>query len=164
VPYSQIVEARFLTRLGPFSVRRSPNPFKLLYFCSTAACTTASLSHHIRRGKRAARTLASPPCRCRENMAQVRQSRPDSGHGSQVQVLTTFEVVPSQVWVVWVGGDDGELRPWHYIYVYSIESRLIMRVRYDSHIRIQISLKPKSGGEGVREEHVPDHHLRQGAS
>jgi len=25
-----------------------------------------------------------------------------------------------------VGGDDGELRPWHYIYVYSIESRLIM--------------------------------------
>ena len=34
-----------------------------------------------------------------------------------------------------VGGDDGELRPWHYIYVYSIESRLILRVRYDSHIR-----------------------------
>ena len=33
-------------------------------------------------------------------------------------------------WVVRVGGDDGELRPWHYIYVYSIESRLIMRVRY----------------------------------
>ena len=29
-----------------------------------------------------------------------------------------------------VGGDDGELRPWHYIYVYSIESRLIMRVGY----------------------------------
>ena len=22
-----------------------------------------------------------------------------------------------------VGGDDGELRPWHYIYVYSIESK-----------------------------------------
>ena len=33
------------------------------------------------------------------------------------------------LWVVRVGGDDGELRPWHYIYVYSIESRLIMRVR-----------------------------------
>ena len=33
------------------------------------------------------------------------------------------------VWVVRVGGDDGELRPWHYIYVYIIESRLIMRVR-----------------------------------
>ena len=33
------------------------------------------------------------------------------------------------MWVVRVGGDDGELRPWHYIYVYSIESRLIMRVR-----------------------------------
>jgi len=29
-----------------------------------------------------------------------------------------------------VGGDDGELRPWHYIYVYSIESRLIRRVIY----------------------------------
>ena len=29
-----------------------------------------------------------------------------------------------------VGGDDEELRPWHYIYVYSIESRLIMCVRY----------------------------------
>jgi len=29
-----------------------------------------------------------------------------------------------------VGGGDGELRLWHYIYVYSI--RLIMRVRYDS--------------------------------
>ena len=25
------------------------------------------------------------------------------------------------LWVVRVGGDDGELRPWHYIYVYSIE-------------------------------------------
>jgi len=24
-----------------------------------------------------------------------------------------------------VGRDDGELRPWHYIYVYSIESRLV---------------------------------------
>jgi len=47
-----------------------------------------------------------------------------------------------------VRGNDGQLRPWHYIYVYSIEHRLIMRVRYDSHIRIQISLdwlfrKPK---------------------
>jgi len=30
-----------------------------------------------------------------------------------------------------VGGGDGELRSWHFIYVYSIESRLIMRVRYD---------------------------------
>ena len=28
-----------------------------------------------------------------------------------------------------VGGDDGELPPWHYIYVYSIESGLIRRVR-----------------------------------
>ena len=31
-----------------------------------------------------------------------------------------------------LGGVDGELRPWHYTYVYSIESRLIMRVRYDT--------------------------------
>jgi len=38
------------------------------------------------------------------------------------------------LWVVRVVGDDGELRPWHYIYVYSIESRLIMRVRYGSHV------------------------------
>ena len=28
------------------------------------------------------------------------------------------------VWVVRVRGDDGELRPWYYIDVYSIESRL----------------------------------------
>ena len=28
-----------------------------------------------------------------------------------------------------VGGDDGELRPWRYIYVYSIESRLITELR-----------------------------------
>ena len=41
------------------------------------------------------------------------------------------------MWVVRVRGDDGELRSWHYMYVYSIESGLIMRVRYDSHIRIQ---------------------------
>ena len=32
--------------------------------------------------------------------------------------------------VVRVGGDDGELRPWHYIDVLSVESRLMMRVRY----------------------------------
>ena len=32
-----------------------------------------------------------------------------------------------------VGGDDGELRPWHYIHVYRFESRLTRRVRYDSH-------------------------------
>ena len=27
------------------------------------------------------------------------------------------------MWVVGVGGDDGELRPWHYIYIYSIKRR-----------------------------------------
>ena len=35
----------------------------------------------------------------------------------------------SPLWAVIVGEDDGEGRPWHYIYVYSIESRLIVRVR-----------------------------------
>ena len=35
---------------------------------------------------------------------------------------------PRALWVVRVGGDDGELRPWYYIYVDSIESRLIRRV------------------------------------
>ena len=30
-----------------------------------------------------------------------------------------------------VGGNDGELRPWHYIYVYSTDSRLIRRVVYE---------------------------------
>ena len=30
------------------------------------------------------------------------------------------------LWVVRVGGDDGELRPWHYTYVYNIERRLTM--------------------------------------
>ena len=32
--------------------------------------------------------------------------------------------MPPVVWVVRVGVDDGELRPWHYIYAYTIESRL----------------------------------------
>ena len=31
-----------------------------------------------------------------------------------------------------VGEDDGELRPWYYTYVYSIESKLVLRIRYDS--------------------------------
>jgi len=35
----------------------------------------------------------------------------------------------AQVWVVRVGGDEEELRPGHYIYVYSIESRLIMNLK-----------------------------------
>ena len=35
------------------------------------------------------------------------------------------------VWIVRTGGDDGELRLWHYIYVCRIESRLMMRVVYE---------------------------------
>jgi len=33
------------------------------------------------------------------------------------------------MWVARIGGDNGELRPWHYIQVYSIKSRLIIRVQ-----------------------------------
>ena len=44
-----------------------------------------------------------------------------------------------------VGGDDGELRPWHHIYVYSIESRLIMRVRYDPPTPFATALKHPAG-------------------
>ena len=29
---------------------------------------------------------------------------------------------PPPLWVVRAGGDDGELRPWHYIYVYGAVS------------------------------------------
>ena len=36
------------------------------------------------------------------------------------------------MWVVRVGGDDGEHQTWQYIYVYSIESRLMMRVGYEN--------------------------------
>ena len=36
----------------------------------------------------------------------------------------------SGLWVLRVGGNVGELQPWHYIYVYSIESGPMMRVRY----------------------------------
>ena len=35
------------------------------------------------------------PGRCRANMAHIRQSRPDSGRGFQVEVLKTYQVVPS---------------------------------------------------------------------
>ena len=44
-----------------------------------------------------------------------------------------------------VRGDYGELRPWHCICVYSIESRLIMRVRYDSHIRVEMKAQLDTG-------------------
>ena len=43
-----------------------------------------------------------------------------------------------------VGGGGGGLRPWHYIYVYSIESRLIRTVIYESKSRwISSSGNPK---------------------
>jgi len=41
-------------------------------------------------------------------------------------------VHPLLLWVVRVGGDDGELRPCHYIYVYSIESNNLFFIALDS--------------------------------
>jgi len=38
------------------------------------------------------------------------------------------------LWVVRVGGDNGELRPWHYIHVLSIERSLMMGVKYNSYV------------------------------
>ena len=35
------------------------------------------------------------PCGCRANMAHIRNSRPDSGLGSEVKVLKASEVLPS---------------------------------------------------------------------
>ena len=37
------------------------------------------------------------PYRCPVNMEHIRQSRPDSGPGFQVNVLETYEVVPSSL-------------------------------------------------------------------
>ena len=36
----------------------------------------------------------------------------------------------SRMWVVRVGGDDRELRPWHYIYVYSDENWIHIYLSY----------------------------------
>jgi len=47
-----------------------------------------------------------------------------------------------------VGGVDGELRPWHYIYVYNIESRLIKR-ESDTAVMYE-----KGGTSHEREDHV----------
>jgi len=50
-----------------------------------------------------------------------------------------------------VGGDDGELRPWYYIYVYSIESRLIRRVIYESKSRSTRRAARRGAGHVPRE-------------
>jgi len=58
--------------------------------------------------------------RCRENMAHIRQSRPDYGLAVQAKVLKTLQVLPSQVgggvcdgratvsgmWASWLHGSD----------------------------------------------------------
>jgi len=54
-----------------------------------------------------------------------------------------------------VGGDDGELRPWHYIYVYSIESRLIRRVIYESKSRLAPGGQRGRGAEGAGQRGDP---------
>ena len=54
-----------------------------------------------------------------------------TGRGTRLGGLVPGEAEIRQLhlprWVVRVEGDDGELRPGHYIYVHSIESRLMMR-------------------------------------
>ena len=46
-------------------------------------------------------------------------------------------------------GIDGELRPWHYINVYSIESKLIMRVIYESKSRYPNGVAGAGVGRGA---------------
>ena len=41
--------------------------------------------------------MSEVPLRCRVNMAHIRQSRPDSGLGFQVEVLKTFKIVSSSL-------------------------------------------------------------------
>ena len=55
----------------------------------------------------------------------------------------------SGVWVVKVREDDGELRPWHHVYVYSIERRLIMRVSCAATRSVGSALNSLFGGQTV---------------
>jgi hypothetical protein len=48
-----------------------------------------------------------------------------------------------------VRGDDGELRPWHFIYVYSIENRLML------HACLEADDECLEGGKGARSPFVP---------
>jgi len=78
----------------------------------------------------------------RVSFVRIKWLKPRPGPGLDCLICVTFARRAAtrmarrrpMLWVVRVEGDDRELRPWHYIYVYSIESRLIMRVRYDSHM------------------------------
>ena len=69
-------------------------------------------------------------------MSKVPLYWPLDGGGASVPLQSGASGWQPDMWVVRVGGDDGELRPWHYIYVYSIESRLIVRVRYDKRLPV----------------------------
>ena len=58
---------------------------------STAPCSqTAVEKTSLRKATDASRDALSPQGRCRENMAHIRQSRPDSGLDFQVKVLRSF--------------------------------------------------------------------------
>ena len=69
---------------------------------------------------------------------QTSNHRPDT-----LRIWELLNPKPQTLWVVRIGGDDGELRQWHYIYIYSILSRLIMRVRHDSHFLMEPPPPPK---------------------
>ena len=78
--------------------------------------------------------MALPPFGSNQAPRCRRSRQKPVEEGKESITRCTTRAVTGHVWVVRVGGDDGELRSWHYIYAYSIEGRLVMRVRYDSHI------------------------------
>ena len=51
----------------------------------------------VARGRCGASVIRLMRCRCRANLANIRQPRSDYGLGFQVKVLKTFEVVPSSL-------------------------------------------------------------------
>ena len=64
--------------------------------------------------------------------------------------MDSCSVLTPSLWVVRVGGNDGELRPWHYIYVYSIESRLTaVTPHQDLDVPDPIAFAVRSGGPGL---------------
>ena len=80
-------------------------------------------------------TPGSSKCQARPLCAARRCRKRRGGSGSEDALHTATTTLPlstrrpstpvTRMWVV-RGGEDGDLRPWHCVYVYSIESRLIM--------------------------------------
>ena len=64
------------------------------FWISCTAFQGSGSGRQERNRKGLKRSWAKLWVRYRENMAHIRQSRPDSGLGDQVTVLNTFEVVP----------------------------------------------------------------------